>query len=161
MLHASGNSFNNSSLFIYFLINITLRTWKKWQYKLFIYCSLDVHCFRQNVNCSLCVKNSSRYIDSLRAGQFGVRTPVGVSFLHTPSRPALGPTQPPVQWVPGLFPVGKVAGAWRWRSDQPPHLAPRLLYSICLFSVVCHRVTSALKTTYVWWCLATECMWLI
>jgi len=38
---------------------------------------------------------------------------VGRDFPHL-SRLALGPTQPPIHWIPALLPGGKPAGAWRW-----------------------------------------------
>jgi hypothetical protein len=48
-----------------------------------------------------------------QTGQAGVRILVGARgfSLFRTSRLALGPTQPPVRWVPGFFPQGKVPGA--------------------------------------------------
>ena len=45
----------------------------------------------------------------------GIESRWGRDFPHL-SRPALAPTQPPVQWVPGHISRGKAAEAWR----QPP-----------------------------------------
>ena len=47
----------------------------------------------------------------------GIESRSGRDFSY-PSRPALGPTQPPVQWVPGLS-RGKAAGAWCWPPTPP------------------------------------------
>jgi hypothetical protein len=41
----------------------------------------------------------------------GIESRWGRDFPHL-SRPAPRPTQPPVQWVPGLTPEVKAAGAW-------------------------------------------------
>ena len=46
----------------------------------------------------------------------GIKSRWGRDFQH-PSRLALGPTQPPVQWVPGSFPGVKQSGRG---ADHPP-----------------------------------------
>jgi hypothetical protein len=49
--------------------------------------------------------------DSLRDRRSGIKSRWRPDFPH-PSRTILRPTQPPVQWVPGLIPRGKAAVAW-------------------------------------------------
>ena len=52
----------------------------------------------------------------------GIESRLGRGF-PLPSRPALGPTQPSVLWVPGLFVGEKQPGRG---VDHPPHPAPML-----------------------------------
>jgi hypothetical protein len=53
----------------------------------------------------------------------------GRDFSHT-FIPALGPTQPPIQWVPGLS-RGKAVGAWCW-PPPPPGGGLRVCYGVLL-----------------------------
>jgi hypothetical protein len=47
----------------------------------------------------------------------------GTFPLTSVSRPALGPTQPPVQWVPGVLYLG-VKRSWGMTLTTHPHLVP-------------------------------------
>jgi hypothetical protein len=58
----------------------------------------------------------------LRAGRsvlgFDSRRGLGIFLFTTASRPALGPTQPPVQWVLGAFSLGVDRPGCE--ADHPP-----------------------------------------
>jgi len=53
---------------------------------------------------------------------FESRQGLGIFLFTTASRPALGPTQPPIQWVPGALSLGlKLPG--READHSPPSSA--------------------------------------
>jgi hypothetical protein len=68
------------------------------------------------------VDQCSRYSDSLRAGGQGIESRRWRGFLH-PFRLALGPTYPPVKWVPRLSLGGKATGDVALTTNSHP--APR------------------------------------
>jgi hypothetical protein len=55
----------------------------------------------------------------LDGGGVGVRVPVGARIFSMSSRPALGPTQRPIQWVPGALSPG-VKRQGREADDSQP-----------------------------------------
>jgi hypothetical protein len=63
---------------------------------------------------------AGRYSDALRAGQPGFESRQGKDFLFSiTSTPAVGPTQPPIQWVPGVLSLG-VKRSGREADHSPP-----------------------------------------
>ena len=76
----------------------------------------------QNIPSTDMIRGCDRYMDSLRAGRSGDRVPVGGDF-SAPVQTAPGPTNPPIQWVPGLCRGVKRPGRG---FDHPPHLGSKL-----------------------------------
>jgi hypothetical protein len=78
------------------------------------------HLDPREIQCRARALQLSRYSDRLRTGRPGFDSRQCKIFLFsTASRPALGPTQPPVQWVPGAFSPG-VQRQGREADHSPP-----------------------------------------
>jgi hypothetical protein len=52
-------------------------------------------------------------------GEFDSRRRLRIFLFTTSSRPALGPTQPPIQWVPGTLSLGV-----KWPGFEADHSPP-------------------------------------
>jgi hypothetical protein len=76
--------------------------------------------YQHQAPCLLAAVIAQWYGAGLRAGWSVVRVSAGAGNFPftTAPRPALGPTQPPIQWVQGLFP-------WGW-SDRGMKLTTQL-----------------------------------
>jgi hypothetical protein len=76
----------------------------------------------------------TRYNDGLRASGFDFQQGQEI-FLHpTMSRPALGPNQPHIQWVPGAFPGSKAAG--READNVPSSSTKSRMVDLYLHSLI-------------------------
>jgi hypothetical protein len=77
--------------------------------------------FSQTNSLSTGAGTSQWYSAGLRVGWSGVRVTTGALFT-TASRPALGPTQPPIQWVPRALSLG-IKRPKREADHSPPSSA--------------------------------------
>jgi hypothetical protein len=90
----------------------------------------------------------------------GVRVPVGARFvfISTWSRPILGPTQPPIQWVPGATSPG-IKRPGREADQSPPTSAevkntsiytstPPYVFMAFSFSVLLRLLSIAVAAGY-------------
>jgi hypothetical protein len=73
---------------------------------------------------------------------FESRQGLGIILFTTASRPTLGPTQPPIQWVPGALSLGvKVSGR---EADHSPSSSAEVKNA--------WSYTSAPQYTFMAWC---------
>jgi hypothetical protein len=101
------------------------RTWHPPAYQMFLSCLAAGY---RVITLPFCFSSAeeqgqlSRYSDWLRAGRPTGPSPIPergkIFLLSTSSRPALRPTQPPIEWVPGVLSLGaKRSGS---EADRSP-----------------------------------------
>jgi hypothetical protein len=96
------------------------RLWYQLLKTLHYYCYYDYYYYHHHHHNQL-----SRCSDGLWTKRPGFDSQQKQDFLFaTASRPALGPTQPPIQWVPGALSLA-VKRPGRDEADYSPHLGPR------------------------------------
>ena len=107
-------------------------------------------------------------IHSGRAGRFGGRIPPPfpgwrMCYPKT-SRPVLGPTQPPTQWVGEYFLRGKSEEAWRWPTSSITHRAVECSCTHFITLIVvsptdryCYMCCGTAEQVNMWYCSALVC----
>jgi hypothetical protein len=66
---------------------------------------------------------------TIRVLGFDSRRELGIFLVTTVSRPALGPTQPPIQWVPGTLSLGVKRPAREADHSPPPSAEVKNVWS--------------------------------
>jgi hypothetical protein len=95
----------------------------------------------------------------LRTGRpgFDLRQRQRIFLLASASRPALGPTQSPVQWIPGVLSPGVKRGRGVTLTTHP-HLVPRLSMSRSYTSSHLKRLNGMKRDSFTFfYCIPRKC----
>jgi hypothetical protein len=139
--HVSGKSFNISSMLIYFLMNITLHTRRKWQCKVFIFCC-SLNCYR-----NICAVNYTKLVFLYQNNKLLLENDKRCLFSHWPAA---------FQFeilMTTFVELRVVAGRSRRRAGLPQAVSRRKMLIHTCHVIPCHEAplpccTVALKSRF-------------
>jgi hypothetical protein len=97
----------------------------------------------------------SRCSDLIRAWRSRIQTPVGREFSDLYEL-APRPTQSPIKWIPGLFPGGKAAGAWRWQANLSEGWGSSMGKAVRLPPLCACLASNVTDLAFTWQCSETK-----